>query len=115
MGGIERFESDSQASPSNQHPSMLLLTGPNYSGKSVYMKQVGTCPTLSLARFLKALGCSHCLPCANWKVWFFNLGGIHETNLSSFVPAESAELGITDKILTKINTQETVSKVCRVS
>lgn len=30
----------------------------------------------------------------------------------SFVPAESAELGITDKILTKINTQESVSKVC---
>lgn len=27
------------------------------------------------------------------------------------MPAESAELGITDKILTKINTQETVSKV----
>lgn len=31
--------------------------------------------------------------------------------MSSFVPAESAELGITDKILTKINTQESVSKV----
>lgn len=29
----------------------------------------------------------------------------------SFVPAESAELGITDKILTKINTLESVSKV----
>lgn len=27
------------------------------------------------------------------------------------MPADSAELGITDKILTKINTQETVSKV----
>lgn len=25
--------------PKNQDPSMLLLTGPNYSGKSVYMKQ----------------------------------------------------------------------------
>lgn len=30
----------------------------------------------------------------------------------SFVPADSAELGITDKILTKIHTQESVSKVC---
>lgn len=29
----------------------------------------------------------------------------------SFVPADGAELGITDKILTKINTQESVSKV----
>lgn len=26
---------------SERAPNMLLLTGPNYSGKSVYMKQVG--------------------------------------------------------------------------
>lgn len=31
----------------------------------------------------------------------------------SFVPADSAELGITDKILTKLNTQESVSKVIK--
>lgn len=31
--------------------------------------------------------------------------------VKSFVPAESAELGVTDKILTKLNTQESVSKV----
>lgn len=30
---------------------------------------------------------------------------------NSFVPADSAELGITDKILVKMNTQESVSKV----
>ncbi|KAJ5904388.1 DNA mismatch repair protein MutS core [Penicillium tannophilum] len=57
-------------------PSMLLLTGPNYSGKSVYMKQV------ALIVYLAQIG--------------------------SFVPADSAELGITDKILTKINTQESI-------
>ncbi|KAJ6145414.1 hypothetical protein N7470_009309 [Penicillium chermesinum] len=61
-------------------PSMLLLTGPNFSGKSVYMKQL----------WLKELA--------------------NEWN-HSFVPAESAELGITDKILTKIHTQESVSKI----
>ncbi|KAJ5576749.1 DNA mismatch repair protein MutS core [Penicillium sp. DV-2018c] len=66
-------------SPANQNPSMLLLTGPNYSGKSVYMKQV------ALIVYLAQIG--------------------------SFVPADSAELGVTDKILTKINTQESVSKV----
>ncbi|KAL1885536.1 hypothetical protein Plec18167_001030 [Paecilomyces lecythidis] len=59
-------------------PSMLLLTGPNYSGKSVYMKQV------ALIVFLAHIG--------------------------SFVPAESAEIGITDKILTRVTTRETVSK-----
>lgn len=32
----------------------------------------------------------------------------------SFVPVDSAELGITDKILTKINTQESVSKVWKI-
>ncbi|KAJ5794039.1 DNA mismatch repair protein MutS core [Penicillium paradoxum] len=63
----------------DQNPSMLVLTGPNYSGKSIYMKQV------ALIIYLAQIG--------------------------SFVPAESAELGITDKILTKINTQESVSKI----
>ncbi|OQD89689.1 hypothetical protein PENANT_c002G00866 [Penicillium antarcticum] len=67
------------ASTSDHNPSMLILTGPNYSGKSVYMKQV------ALIVFLAQIG--------------------------SFVPADSAELGITDKILTKINTQESVSKI----
>ncbi|KAJ5166787.1 DNA mismatch repair protein MutS core [Penicillium canariense] len=66
----------SQASPA---PSMLVLTGPNYSGKSVYMKQT------ALIVYLAQIG--------------------------SFIPAESAELGITDKILTKINAQESVSKI----
>ncbi|PYH95934.1 DNA mismatch repair protein Msh5 [Aspergillus ellipticus CBS 707.79] len=57
-------------------PSMLLLTGPNYSGKSVYMKQV------ALIAYLAQVG--------------------------SFVPAESAEIGIIDKILVKTNTQDSI-------
>ncbi|CRG85001.1 MutS protein homolog 5 [Talaromyces islandicus] len=60
-------------------PSMLILTGPNYSGKSVYMKQV------ALIVYLAHIG--------------------------SFVPARIAEIGITDNILTRISTPETVSKV----
>jgi DNA mismatch repair protein MSH5 len=60
-------------------PSMLLLTGPNYSGKSVYQKQV------ALAVYMAQIG--------------------------SFVPADAATIGITDKILTRITTRETVSKV----
>ncbi|KAJ5915628.1 DNA mismatch repair protein MutS core [Penicillium verhagenii] len=71
--GQEDFAVESQV------PSMLLLTGPNYSGKSIYMKQV------ALIVYLAQIG--------------------------SFVPADNAELGITDKILTKINTQESVSKI----
>ena len=63
----------------NEGPNMLLLTGPNYSGKSVYQKQV------ALAVYMAQVG--------------------------SFVPANSATIGITDKILTRITTRETVSKV----
>ncbi|KAE8355541.1 muts domain V-domain-containing protein [Aspergillus coremiiformis] len=61
-----------------QSPSMLLLTGPNYSGKSVYMKQV------ALIVYLAQVG--------------------------SFVPAQSVEMGITDKILVKSNSQDSVSQ-----
>ena len=57
---------------------MILLTGPNYSGKSVYQKQV------ALAVYMAHIG--------------------------SFVPAETAVIGLTDKILTRITTRETVSK-----
>ncbi|KAE8373016.1 DNA mismatch repair protein Msh5 [Aspergillus bertholletiae] len=60
-------------------PSMLLLTGPNCSGKSIYMKQV------ALIIYLAQVG--------------------------SFVPAESAEIGITDKILVKSNSQDSVSQI----
>ena len=58
---------------------MVLLTGPNYSGKSVYLKQV------AIIVFMAHVG--------------------------SFVPAECAEIGITDKILTRVATRESVSKV----
>lgn len=59
-------------------PNMLIITGPNYSGKSVFLKQV------ALIVFMAHVG--------------------------SFVPAESATVGLTDKILTRISTCETVSR-----
>lgn len=60
-------------------PSMLLITGPNYSGKSIYLKQVALI--------------------------------VYMAHIGSFVPAESAVIGLTDKILTRIQTRESVSKV----
>lgn len=59
-------------------PSMLIMTGPNYSGKSVYLKQN------ALIVYMAHIGC--------------------------FVPAERATVGLTDKILTRIATRESVSK-----
>jgi DNA mismatch repair protein MSH5 len=58
---------------------MLILTGPNYSGKSVYLKQV------ALIVFMAHVGC--------------------------FVPAKSARIGVTDKILSRVTTRETVSRM----
>ncbi|KAL2437052.1 MutS protein-like protein 5 [Exophiala dermatitidis] len=60
-------------------PSLLILTGPNYSGKSVYQKQV------ALAVYMAQVG--------------------------SYVPADAATIGITDKIYTRITSRESVSSI----
>ncbi|KAI7369629.1 hypothetical protein KC354_g1789 [Hortaea werneckii] len=60
-------------------PSMVLMTGPNYSGKSIYLKQVAII--------------------------------IYMAHIGSFVPAEAARIGLTDKILTRISTRESVSRM----
>ena len=67
-----------QAFSSRKAPSMLIMTGPNYSGKSVLLKQT------ALIVYMAHVGC--------------------------FVPAAEATIGLTDKILTRIATRETVSK-----
>lgn len=54
------------------------MTGPNYSGKSVHLKQI------ALIVYMAHVGC--------------------------FVPADRATIGLTDKILTRITTRETVSR-----
>jgi len=81
-------------------PSVVLLTGANYSGKSVYLKQV-----FSISIRLK-IGCSHCVHGTYRKV-----ESVAKYLMHSFVPAESAVIGITDKILTRVQTRESVSKV----
>ncbi|RDW66204.1 hypothetical protein BP6252_09839 [Coleophoma cylindrospora] len=59
-------------------PSMLIMTGPNYSGKSVYLKQVALI--------------------------------VYMAHIGSFVPALRATVGLTDRILTRITTRESVSR-----
>ncbi|XP_014674149.1 PREDICTED: mutS protein homolog 5-like [Priapulus caudatus] len=54
-----------------------VLTGPNSSGKSVYLKQVGVIVFLA--------------------------------HIGSFVPAEGAKIGLVDRILSRIRTDESVS------
>ncbi|EMD39519.1 hypothetical protein CERSUDRAFT_111843 [Gelatoporia subvermispora B] len=62
-----------------EYNGIIVCTGANACGKSVYLKQVG------LIQYMAQIGC--------------------------FVPAESAVLGIVDKIFTRIQTRESVSKV----
>ncbi|KAI0858379.1 putative MSH5 protein [Xylaria cubensis] len=59
-------------------PSTVIITGPNHSGKSVYLKQV------AIIVYLAHIGC--------------------------FVPAENAQIGLTDRILTRIATRESVAR-----
>lgn len=78
---VEPTKSFSQKTlPANnfEAPSMLMMSGPNYSGKSIYLKQI------ALIVYMAHVGC--------------------------FVPADSATIGLTDKILTRVATRESVSK-----
>lgn len=74
---VNHFSQKSSNINSIGAPSMLLMSGPNYSGKSVYLKQI------ALIVYMAHVGC--------------------------FVPADSATIGLTDKILTRIATRESVS------
>ncbi|GAA5854993.1 hypothetical protein JCM9279_005715 [Rhodotorula babjevae] len=58
--------------------SMIILTGANFSGKSVYLKQV------ALITFMAHIGC--------------------------FVPAEDALVGLTDRIMTRVSTRESITR-----
>ncbi|TQS38393.1 hypothetical protein Golomagni_01101 [Golovinomyces magnicellulatus] len=71
------LQDQSNAHHEVEKPSMLIMTGPNYSGKSAYLKQ--------------------------------NALIVYMAHIGSFVPAASATIGLTDKIITRINTRESVS------
>ncbi|CZS90681.1 related to MSH5-meiosis-specific protein [Rhynchosporium graminicola] len=73
-----RLVPTSSVQDSTEVPSMLVMTGPNYSGKSVYLKQ--------------------------------NALIVYMAHIGSYVPAHRATIGLTDKILTRIATRESVSK-----
>ncbi|PKC07226.1 hypothetical protein RhiirA5_500820 [Rhizophagus irregularis] len=78
-GIITNENVDNDSATSSAYKSIMLLSGANYSGKSVYLKQV------ALITYMAHIG--------------------------SFVPADSATIGLTDKIFTRVQTRETVSKI----
>ncbi|KAJ6257392.1 hypothetical protein Dda_8281 [Drechslerella dactyloides] len=80
-GDAENTNSSSMDEDDNDEEagkSMMIVTGPNYSGKSVYLKQVALT--------------------------------VYMAHIGSYVPAESATIGLTDAILTRIQTKESVTK-----
>lgn len=70
--------------------------GANYSGKSILLKQ------MALITFMAHLG----------QLW---PGGASQLMLiravaGSFVPAERAQIGLTDRILTRVSTRESITR-----
>ncbi|KAG5735367.1 Prohibitin-2 [Termitomyces sp. T112] len=78
-GSGPTFRNGKDISDSEQQNSVLLCTGANACGKSIYLKQI------ALIQYMAQIGC--------------------------FVPAQSAKLGLVDRIFTRISTKESVSKV----
>ncbi|KAI0297721.1 hypothetical protein BC826DRAFT_1000939 [Russula brevipes] len=85
-----------------QGNSVVICTGANACGKSVYLKQT------ALIQLMAQVGLS--LP-----NYITSIETTHPRSVDpygpSFVPAESATLGIVDKIFTRVQTRESVSKV----
>ncbi|KAI9171900.1 MutS protein [Paramyrothecium foliicola] len=75
MGRSRGGSSAEQISSRNQ---ALIVTGPNHSGKSIYLKQTAII--------------------------------VYLAHIGSYVPAAHATIGLTDKILTRISTRESVAR-----
>ncbi|KAK4699437.1 DNA mismatch repair protein MSH5, partial [Phenoliferia sp. Uapishka_3] len=77
--------------------SMIIITGANYSGKSIYLKQI------ALITFMAHLGRLP-LPLVDFEVLLTPYAG-------SYVPAAGALIGLTDRILVRIATVESITRV----
>jgi DNA mismatch repair protein MutS len=76
QGGGEFVANDTELSPSETQ--VLVLTGPNMSGKSTYLRQVAQIVLLA--------------------------------QMGSFVPAESARIGVVDRVFTRVGASDRVAR-----
>ncbi|KIJ64516.1 hypothetical protein HYDPIDRAFT_40260 [Hydnomerulius pinastri MD-312] len=92
--------------------SVVLCTGANACGKSVYLKQVALIQYMAQASIsIVADELTRPICFRRLEGTFPDIAWVPVAQSSSFVPAESARLGIVDKIFTRIQTRESVSKV----
>ena len=75
-GGEAFVPNDSELSP--EGPQLLVLTGPNMSGKSTYLRQVALIVLLA--------------------------------QIGSFVPAESARVGVVDRVFTRVGASDRLAR-----
>jgi DNA mismatch repair protein MutS len=76
QGGEQFVPNDTELDPSG--PQILVLTGPNMSGKSTYLRQVALIVLLA--------------------------------QIGSFVPAESARIGVVDRIFTRVGATDRLAR-----
>ncbi len=75
-GGEEFVPNDTELDPAETQ--ILVLTGPNMSGKSTYLRQVALCVLLA--------------------------------QIGSFVPAESARIGVVDRVFTRVGASDRLAR-----
>ena len=90
-----------------QNGRMKILTGPNASGKSVYLKQVFSC-TIVCTMIQAVLYCVASLIMQHFATLQVGLT-VFLAHIGSYVPAEAATIGMVDQIFTRIHTRETIS------
>lgn len=113
-----------RGAPALLHPCFQVVTGPNFSGKSCYAKQVGCGRPASLG------GLGALMLCPSAVAWHlrkpahlpapptFPLSQValitFLAHVGCFVPASSARVGLTDRIFTRVASREAaaVPQVC---
>lgn len=78
--------------------SVAVLTGANGSGKSVFLKMVA----IIVYMVSSAAGDQYRKSLISALVW--------QAHIGCFVPASKAIIGLTDKIMTRVSTKETISR-----
>lgn len=105
----EEEEYEDRLSPDD---SILILTGANASGKSVYLKTVALIIFMVSHQSCSVVQASGCFVtyARNYHLISPLLLPL-QAHIGSFVPASAAIIGLTDKIMTRVSTRESMSKV----